>query len=257
LTTVAGLISTQATRTQAGSRLPTAIECNIVATIKQKPTPVNMFAHALLRFQHVGYDVGQGAVVADAAGEHEGNAAADAFEHDAAFNGALVDRGLDAADAANGIDRSQMVFVAFLGGKASIHRHAQAGAVKRLLEVVRGQGIAGEENIEIAFAYEPANVLAAASVDDRRPEHCQDLVAGFARAAHAAAISRTVTPLGFSLETGLDMNSNRLLRASSSAGKTRTPRRPTAMRSPLRTSTIGTQRAAPPSGSMSTPQSIS
>ena len=63
----------------------------------------------------------------------------------------------------------------------------------------------------------------------------------------AAAISRTVTPLGFSLETGLAMNSNRFCRAASSAGKTRRPCRPTTMRSPLRTSVIGMQRAASPS----------
>ena len=37
--TVAGLMSTHATLTQAGSRLPVAIECNIVATISAKPTP--------------------------------------------------------------------------------------------------------------------------------------------------------------------------------------------------------------------------
>ncbi len=42
-----------------------------------------------------------------------------------------------------------------------------------------------------------------------------------------AAISRTVTPLGFSLETGLAMNSKRFWRAVVSAGKTRSPRRPT------------------------------
>src|SRR5438067_1064816 len=37
--TVAGLMSTHATLTHAGSRLPVAIECSIVATIRQKPTP--------------------------------------------------------------------------------------------------------------------------------------------------------------------------------------------------------------------------
>src|SRR5207249_12273963 len=37
--TVAGLMSTHATLTQAGSRLPVAIECSMVATIRQKPTP--------------------------------------------------------------------------------------------------------------------------------------------------------------------------------------------------------------------------
>ncbi len=59
----------------------------------------------------------------------------------------------------------------------------------------------------------------------------------------ARAISRTVTPLGFSLETGLAMNSKRFWRAWVSAGKTRSPCRPTTIRSPLRTSVMGMQRA--------------
>jgi hypothetical protein len=63
--------------------------------------------------------------------------------------------------------------------------------------------------------------------------------------------------LGFSLDTGLAMNSNRFARACDSAGKTRSPCRPTTIGSPLRTSVIGTQRALPPCGSTRMPQSIS
>src|SRR5262249_37709066 len=37
--TVAGLISTQVTFTQAGSKLPVAMACKAVATIRAKPTP--------------------------------------------------------------------------------------------------------------------------------------------------------------------------------------------------------------------------
>ena len=39
LMAVEGLMSTQTTRTQEGSRLPTAIECSVVAIIRQKVTP--------------------------------------------------------------------------------------------------------------------------------------------------------------------------------------------------------------------------
>src|SRR5206468_10116942 len=39
LVTVAGLMSTETTLTQAGSRLPVAIECRAVAIIRAKPTP--------------------------------------------------------------------------------------------------------------------------------------------------------------------------------------------------------------------------
>ncbi len=39
LVTVAGLMSTQTSGTDAGRMFPVAIECSIVATMTQKPTP--------------------------------------------------------------------------------------------------------------------------------------------------------------------------------------------------------------------------
>ena len=77
---------------------------------------------------------------------------------------------------------------------------------------MRGQGVAGEQDVEEAAADQLADVLDAAGVDDGRAEHGQDLLAGRRGCGcMAAAISRTVTPLGFSLETGLAMNSNRFV----------------------------------------------
>ena len=76
-------MSTQTTLTQAGSRLPTAIECSVVAIIRQKVTPRSFSPHQLLGLQHVGDDLGQRAVVADAAGQEEIDAVADALVHDA------------------------------------------------------------------------------------------------------------------------------------------------------------------------------
>ena len=81
--TVAGLMSTQATFTHAGSRLPTAIECSVVATIRQKPTPGIVLPHRVLGLQHVGDDLRQRAVVADAAGQDERHVVPDALVHDA------------------------------------------------------------------------------------------------------------------------------------------------------------------------------
>ena len=91
LVTVAGLMSTQATLTQAGSRLPVAIECSIVAIIRQKPTPRIVLAHLPLGVEHVGDDLRQRAVVADAAGQHERDVVLDALVHDAALEHALLD----------------------------------------------------------------------------------------------------------------------------------------------------------------------
>ena len=71
LVTVAGLMSTQTTLTQAGSRLPVAIECSAVAIRSAKPTPWIACAHPVLGHQGVGDHFGQRSVVADRAGEHQ------------------------------------------------------------------------------------------------------------------------------------------------------------------------------------------
>ena len=71
LVTVAGLMSTQTSGIDAGRMLPVATECSMVATIRQKPTSVQLGAHRALALDHVGVDVGQRAVVADRADQHE------------------------------------------------------------------------------------------------------------------------------------------------------------------------------------------
>ena len=121
--------------------------------------------------------------------------------------------GLDAAEPADGVDRPQVVLVALLGRQAAVERDAQAGAVERLLDVVRGQGVAGEEHVEVAEA-DQLRRCARRCRCGRRPGRARR---GSSRPPPcvrrmAAAISRTVTPLGFSLETGLAMNSNRFCR---------------------------------------------
>ena len=64
-------MSTQTTLTQAGSRLPTAIECSVVAIIRQNVDAADPLAHLPLGLEHVGDDLGQRAVVADAAGQQK------------------------------------------------------------------------------------------------------------------------------------------------------------------------------------------
>ena len=77
-----------------------------------------------------------------------------------------------------------------LGRQPALERDAQAGAVERLLDVVRGQGVAGEEDVQVAGADQPADVLAAAGVDDRRAEHREDLLAGLRACAASPRRSR-------------------------------------------------------------------
>ena len=53
------------------------------------------------------------------------------------------------ADAANAIDRPQVMLVAGFGQIAALQMDAQAGAEHRLLDVVRGQGVAGEQRVDV------------------------------------------------------------------------------------------------------------
>ena len=122
--------------------------------------------------------------------------------------------------------------------------HAQAGAEQRLLDVVRGQGVAGEQLVDVAAANQLAQRGAAAGVDDRRPADEQRLAAARGDwSTRSRAISRTSAPLGFSVETPLDMNVKSLRTAARSTGNTRTPAWPTTIGMPRRTSVIGMQRA--------------
>ena len=66
-------MSTQATFTQAGRMFPVAMACSTVAIIRAKPTPRTCSPIFFWALQHVGDDVRQRTIVADAAGEHVGN----------------------------------------------------------------------------------------------------------------------------------------------------------------------------------------
>ena len=176
--TVDGLMSTQTTFTHAGSRLPTAIECSVVAIIRQNVTSRIRARICGLGFEHVGDHVGQRAVVADAAGQQEIDVVLHAFVHDAGGEHALVDRVANRAAAANAVDRPQVMLVAGLGNARLVEMDAQAGAEERLLDVVRGQRVAGKQLVDVAAANQRAQDRSAAGVDDRRAADDQRLAAG-------------------------------------------------------------------------------
>ena len=114
-----------------------------------------------------------------------------------------------------------------------------------LLDVVRGQGVAGEQHVDVAFANQLADVLAAAGVDDRRARRPAGSCPLAARLLNSSwAICRMATPLGFSVETLLPMNSKAWRLVASARGETRgRPTWPTTNDVPAWTSLIGTQRA--------------
>ncbi len=129
----------------------------------------------------------------------------------------------DPACPANAIDRAQVMFVPRLGQVAVLQMHAEAGAEQRLLDIMRGQSVAGEELVDVAGADEIGDKLAAAGVDDRRPAD-QKRLAAFARVRNSSCATwRIATPLGFSVETALFMNSNAWRSIFRSSGNTRTP----------------------------------
>lgn len=127
---------------------------------------LDFFAHHTLRLDGVGDDVGERAVVADAAAEDVVDAVLHAVVHDARFEDAFFDGWADAAGAADAVDRAEVMLVARFDNVAFFELHAEAGGKERLFDVVRRKRVAREQDFEIAFADEFAEVLAAAAVDD-------------------------------------------------------------------------------------------
>ncbi len=72
------------------------------------------------------------------------------------------------------------MLVAGLGDAGVVEVDAEAGAEERLLDVVRGQGIAGEELVNKSSADELAEGGAAAGVDDSRTADDKRFTAGAA-----------------------------------------------------------------------------
>ena len=139
----------------------------------------------------------------------------------------------DAAEAADAVDRPQVMLVAGFDDVAAVEAHAEAGAEQGLLDVVRGQGVAGEQPVDVAAADQRARrarrCRCGRSPGRRRAASCRPRAAcGTAR----WAIWRMATPLGFSVETVLFMNSNACCSTVRFCGNTRTPAWPTTIGQP-------------------------
>ena len=178
-------MSTQTTRTQDGSMLPTPMLCSIDDSIS---TSCTLFGErrrvALLRLDQIHHRLGQRAVVADAAGEHELDALLHALVHDARLQHAALDGGADAAGAVDGVDRRHVIAVALLDRRAGHQIDAERRARQRELDVVHGQRVPGEDDVHVALADQRREVLDAAGVDDDRPGDDGDAAAGRLDVAH-------------------------------------------------------------------------
>src|SRR6185437_15088268 len=103
---------------------------------------------------------------------------ANAFIHDTAFQDAPLDGPANATESPHGIDGAQMMLVSFLHRQAAIQRNAETGAEQRLLDVVRRQGVAGEQDVDVAGANQLADMLDAAGMDHGGTEDGEDFLAG-------------------------------------------------------------------------------
>src|SRR5205823_5049519 len=121
-------------------------------------------SHLSLSSENVGNHLGQRAVVANAASEQKIDVVLHAFIHNAALQLPALDRTANAAEATDAIDGPQMVLVAGFENVAAIQPHAETRAEQRLLNIVRRQGIAGKQSVNVAAADERRDMLDAAGV---------------------------------------------------------------------------------------------
>jgi lysine-ketoglutarate reductase/saccharopine dehydrogenase-like protein (TIGR00300 family) len=138
-----------------------------------------------LPFDDVGVDVGQWSVVAHRADEDELLRVPDHCVHDAAGESAVGDRRRDRARAADRVDGTDVVLVPVLDAFAVGEVDAQRGAVQRGLDVVSGEGVAGEEDVDEVVLHQCHHRGRRAGVDDGRPADPQDLAAVGLHLTHA------------------------------------------------------------------------
>src|SRR5579875_21097 len=80
-----------------------------------------------------------------------------------------------------------MMLVSFLHRQTALQRDAQTGAKERLLNVVRGQSIAGEQNVQVAVTDEPADMFDTAGVNNGGTKDSQNLLASLFGAFHGGS----------------------------------------------------------------------
>ena len=134
--------------------------------------------HRPLRFQGVGNYFRQRTVVANRPREHETGFLAHTLVHHALAEDAFGHGRRDAAGRADRIDRAHMVLVPFLGHRPFAQINAERRAVERVLNVVRGERVAGKEQVHVTPGDQFLQMLSGTGVNDGRPADDQDFSTG-------------------------------------------------------------------------------
>ena len=108
----------------------------------------NFFSHRILRFEGVGDDFRQWAVVADRASQHKSNAMPHAGRHDSGLKRPVFDRTRNAADCADDVQRAHLIFVTTLGQGTLFEIDPERCAEKRVLDIVQRERVPAEEQID-------------------------------------------------------------------------------------------------------------
>ena len=135
----------------------------------------HLCAHGVLRAVDIAIHLGQRAVVADGAGQHERHAAAHAGVHDAVPDAVGVEEGRNGAAGAHLVEHVDVVVVPVGRGALRVDVLAQRRAQQPGLQVVGGQGIARQQRMAVAALDQDAH--GAARIGVKRAggaEHPQD-----------------------------------------------------------------------------------
>ena len=131
LVTVAGLMSTRHQRDRRGQEVPGRDRVQHRRHHDREADVRQLGAHRPLALDHVGVDVGQRAVVADGAHQHERLAGLHHRVHDAAGEDAGLHGRGDRAGRADGVDRAEVVLVPVRHARPLGQGDAQGGAEQR------------------------------------------------------------------------------------------------------------------------------
>src|SRR5439155_13534433 len=137
----------------------------------------NFIAHHFLSLQCDGNDVGKRPVITNRSGQDEVNAFVDAAIKYPALNEAAFNRLLDAPRPPYGIDGPEMMLVTFARSNVFVEINTEGGAVKRRLDIVHGQAVACEQDLNIISFDQPDEMARGAGMHEPRARHNENTAA--------------------------------------------------------------------------------
>ncbi len=165
--------------------LPVAMEWSMVAIISTISTPIERGAHPDLRLRGIGDDVRHGPVIANRAGQYEVHVVLDALVHDAF----LAESACSTASRSDPAERMVLMAAMWLrcppGTGWPLWRATPSEVPNRTLSTSWvADGVAAEENLDVAVPNQLRQVRAGAAVNDGRAGDDQNLAAAGANLAH-------------------------------------------------------------------------